>query len=217
MIETKDLTAEQRKQLMDDLKAEQKRSKAERKQAIKDYKNLAELFVTEHIGSLTTHKDVTSKIITRLFEDYQVVLDFKEQIYGQRAQDSYTSTTTDGRASITIGHNITIKFDGTEVVGIEKVKEFISSLADQDDNTKKLTKIVDVALKRNAKTGMLKPAKIIELNSLRDEFNSELFNEGLDIIVASQIRTRTSTFVMGYQYEDLDDGRSLKHEFRFSV
>ncbi|SOS56327.1 conserved hypothetical protein [Tenacibaculum finnmarkense] len=81
----------------------------------------------------------------------------------------------------------------------------------------KLTKIVNIALKRNAKTGFLNPAKIVELNSLRDDFDSPEFDKGLDIIIAAQIRTQNSMYVSGWKYIKQKDGRTSKLEFRFTV
>jgi hypothetical protein len=142
----------------------------------------------------------------------------KAEIYGleKNAQDSHTSTLADGSASITIGYNVTIGFDGTESAGVEIIKEFISSLATDDENVKRLSKMVNTFLKPNAKTGMLNPSKIIELSKLRDEFNNERFSEGIDIILNAQQRRQNSMYVSGWKFIE-HNGLPKKIEFRFTV
>jgi len=96
------------------------------------------------------------------------------------------------------------------------IKSYINSLATDDENVKKLAKMVNTFLKPNAKTGMLNPVKIIELSKLRDEFNSEKFNEGLEIIFNAQQRRQNSMYVSGWKFIDVN-GIPKKLEFRFTV
>ncbi|WP_435138844.1 hypothetical protein [Formosa sp. A9] len=202
------------KQLANAQKAEKERVKNDRKA----YKELSSEFVTRNIDKLIHHNDITAILIETLFKDFEPIKAIKEQVYGNEAQDSHTSTLPDGSASITIGHNVTIKFDGTEAAGVTKIKEFIKSLSDgnNDQNTLKLAKAVDTFLKPNAKTGMLNPSKIIELSKLKDEFNDDRFDDGLDIIFNAQIRTQNSMYVSGWKFIDVD-GVPKKLTFRFSV
>lgn len=216
-INTKNLTAEERAELKKQLAAEEQQEKQKRKDDIKAFKELSEDFVTRNIDSLITYKTTIKDFVVKMFSDYESLKEIKDQVYGKREQDSHTSTLKDGSASITIGHNVVIKFDGTEASGVEMIKEYLASLVDDDENTKKLTQIVDIALKANKKTGMLNPSKIIELNSLRDDFNSQKFNRGLDIIIAAQIRTQNSMYVSGWKYVKIGSNPATKLEFRFTV
>lgn len=212
------LTAAQRLELLAQLDADNKAKKQKLKDDRKAYKELTHEFVNRNIDSLLHHNDVTGIIIEKLFEDYTPVRDLKAQVYGNDPQDSHTSTLPDGSASITIGHNVSITFDGTESAGIQKIRDFIASLSDEnsDSKTKKLAKSVDTFLKLNPKTGQLNPSKIIELSNLRDEFDDERFNDGLDIIFNAQIRTQTSMYVSGWKVITVKD-KPKKLTFRFSV
>ena len=138
--------------------------------------------------------------------------------YGDKVleQDSLTSTLPDGSASITIGYNVSIGFDGTEKTGIQGIKDFIATLADNDENTQKLTQMVNVLLKPN-KLGMLNPSNIIQLNSLRESMKSEKFNDNLDIIVNAQIRIKSTMFVSGWKFIEMPETIKKKLEFRFSI
>ena len=183
----------------------QKTAKAEKEQRKQDratYKELSAEFVNQNINFLTMHHEATEVVIENIFKEYESILALKTQIYGTRTegQDSHTSTLEDGSASITIGWNVSIGFDGTESEGVKKIKDFITSLSDDSEKVKKLSKMVNTFLKPNAKTGMLNPSKIIELSKLRDEFNNNDFDEGLDIIFNAQIRRRNSMYVSGWKY-----------------
>ena len=211
------LSQDEKRQLMNQLLAEEKQKKEKLKNDRKAFKELSAEFVTRNIHTLVNHQNDTEDIIKGLFSDFKEIQELKVQVYGERDQDSHTSTLPDGSASITIGHNVSIKFDGTESSGVEMIMNYINSLETDDENTIKLAKMVKIYLKPNPKTKMLNPSKIIELNKLRDEFNSSKFDDGLDIIFNAQIRTKTSMYVSGWKYIKLEDGRSKKLEFRFAV
>lgn len=211
------LSQDEKRQLMNQLLAEEKQKKEKLKNDRKAFKELSAEFVTRNIHTLVNHQNDTEDIIKGLFSDFKEIQELKVQVYGERDQDSHTSTLPDGSASITIGHNVSIKFDGTESSGVEMIMNYINSLETDDENTIKLAKMVKIYLKPNPKTKMLNPSKIIELNKLRDEFNSSKFDDGLDIIFNAQIRTKTSMYVSGWKYIKLADGRSKKLEFRFAV
>lgn len=217
-INIAELTEEQKKALREQLEAEKKAERVKKEQDRKAYKDLSEEFVTTLIDSLIRHHKETESVVKKIFESYEPVRALKSEIYGVEInkQDSHTSTLKDGSASITIGYNVTIGFDGTEAAGVEKIKNFITSLADDSDKVRKLSKMVNTFLKPNAKTGMLNPSKIIELSKLRDEFNNEEFNEGLDIIFNAQIRRQNSMYVSGYKFVEIE-GVAKKVEFRFTV
>ncbi|AMA49434.1 DUF3164 family protein [Flavobacterium covae] len=214
-----DLTPEERRALIEEAKELDKKEKAEKSENTKVLKELSELFVNQNIDNLVSQHKKVEDFIALLFKDYQVIKELKAQVYGLKInnQDSHTSTLADGSASITIGYNVTIGFDGTESVGVEKIKSFINSLASEDENVKKLSKMVNTFLKPNAKTGMLNPVKIIELSKLRDDFNSEEFNEGIEIIFQAQQRRQNSMYVSGWKFIETEQGTNKKLEFRFTV
>ena len=217
-INLSDLSPEARKKLAQQLKEQNKLEKEKRESNIAAFKKLSEEFVSQNIDPLVHHHEITGALIEKLWSGYKSIKELKADVYGTKIneQDSHTSTLEDGSASITIGWNVSIGFDGTESAGVEKIKEFISSLSTDDENNKKLSAAVNTFLKPNAKTGMLNPAKIIELSKLKSEFNDERFNDGLDIIFNAQQRRQNSMYVSGWKIVELE-GRPTKLEFRFTV
>ena len=210
------LSEVERKELLRTLAADEKAKKKQREEDKVVYKKLSEEYVKTNIDTLINFKTSIDNIGQGLFLDYAAIKGLKAKVYGEKTQDSHTSTLSDGSASITIGYNVSIGFDGTESAGVEKIKNYISSLAANDENTLKLTKMVNTFLKPNSKTKMLNPTKIIELNRLRKEFNDSEFDEGLDIIIEAQFRRQNSMYVSGWKVVD-ENGVAKKQEFRFTV
>lgn len=218
-MDIKNLTADDRKALMAEL-AEQEQQEKEQKAADKKaFKELTAEYVNKHIDKLLKHHRATDGLISGLFADYQAILALKTAVYGTKIgeQESHTSTLPDGSASITIGYNVSIGFDGTEAIGVGKIKEFLQSLANDDATVQKLSKAVNTLLKPAAKTGLLNPVSIIQLSKMRDDFDSELFNEGLDIIFNAQQRRQNSMYVSGWKFITDEQGKAVKMEFRFTV
>lgn len=217
-LDIKKLSADQKAELIAQWAADEKAAKIQLKEDRKAYKDLTYEFVERNIDGLIHHNDITGVIIEKLFKDYTPVMEIKKQVYGDENQDSHTSTLADGSASITIGHNVSINFDGTESSGVQKIRDFIKSLSDDSapEKTKKLVKMVDTFLKEHPKTGMLNPSKIIELSKLREDFNDAEFDDGLDIIFNAQIRVQNSMYVSGWKFIPVN-GIPKKLTFRFSV
>ncbi|MCZ2084134.1 MAG: hypothetical protein LC112_07650 [Flavobacteriales bacterium] len=219
-INLKDLTAEQKRELAQQLKADQKIEKQKREGDLQTFKNLSKDFVNDNIDPLVHHHEITGALIEKLWNDYKPLQKIKSEVYGVKVneQDSQTSTLEDGSASITIGYNVSIGFDGTESAGVAKIMEVIKDLSDEndDDKKKKLAKIAETFLQPNKKTQMLNPAKIIELSKLKADFDDERFDEGLEIIFDAQQRRQNSMYVSGWKFVEVK-GKPVKLEFRFTV
>lgn len=217
-IDIKKLSPEEKKRIAQEIKDEVKTAKIKRDEDLKSFKELSTDFVNKHIDPLVHHHEITGMLIEKLWNDYKPLQAIKKQVYGVKIdnQDSHTSTLEDGSASITIGYNVTIGFDGTESAGVEKIKDFLKSLSNDEENVKKLAAAVNTFLKPNAKTGMLNPSKIIELSKLRTEFNDERFDDGLEIIMKAQQRRQNSMYVSGWKFIEID-GLPKKLEFRFTI
>lgn len=211
------LTPEEKAELHTQFLAEEKEKAEKRKQTKVTYKEMAEGFVNDHIDNLVHHQEITEFIISETTDDFQAIKELKQEAYGVKEQDSHTVTLKDGSASITIGQNVVIRFDGTEGAGVAKIREYLKSLTEDSDNAEKLGKVLDKKLKANVKTGFLNPSAIIDLNSFREEFNNELFSEGLDIIINAQIRTVNSKYIAGWKFIPIDENKTKKLEFRFTI
>lgn len=219
-INLKDLSPEQRKEMVKQAKEITKAEKQEREGNLKTFKELSTNFVNNNIDPLVHHHEITGALIEKLWNDYKPLQKIKSDVYGVKVneQDSQTSTLEDGSASISIGYNVSIGFDGTESAGVAKIMEVIKDLSDEndDDKKKKLAKIAETFLQPNKKTQMLNPAKIIELSKLKADFDDERFDEGLEIIFDAQQRRQNSMYVSGWKFVEVK-GKPVKLEFRFTV
>ena len=220
-IDIKKLSAADKKALKAELAQEEKAEKEKRKADVATLKNIGLEFLNNNIDTLALrHIDMETEV-ARIFKDLSAYIDLKANIYGVEKldQDSHTVTHPEGDCSITIGYNPGISFDGTETAGVQKIMNYLTALSgdENDENAQKLSKAVKFFLRPNFKTGMLNPGRIIQLNQMRKDFNSPEFDEGMDIIVDAQNKTKGSTYVSGYKHIDLGDNRTRKVEFRFTV
>ena len=220
-IDLKNLSADAKKALKAELAQEEKAEKEKRKTDVATLKEIGLEFLTNNIDTLALrHIDMETEV-ARIFKELTGYIDLKASIYGVEKldQDSHTVTHPEGDCSITIGYNPGISFDGTETAGVQKIMNYLTALSgdEHDENAQKLSKAVKFFLRPNLKTGMLNPGRIIQLNQMRKDFNSPEFDEGMDIIVDAQNKTKGSTYVSGYKHIDLGDNRTRKVEFRFTV
>ncbi len=183
----------------DQLAAElKKRSEAKANQR-KEYKNLVEEIVPEQVNRLISLNDHIAKAKTEVYQSLEALMALKQELYSVKSnQRSHAFTTTNGK-TIEIGYRITDGWDDTVTAGEAKVAEFINSLA-KDENSKKLVSTVNRLLKRDANNN-LKASRVIELKSLADEFNNELFNDGVAIILEAY-RPKSSAFYIKATYKD---------------
>lgn len=216
-----ELTADQRKELVQQLKKEEKEKKIKTANSRKALEDLWSEFVIKNVHKFMPIRELVEENILETFSDFEPLSKLIEECYGieKLDQDSFTKTLPDGSFSLTIGYNKTDGFNGNEGLGVDKIKMYMDTLkGDGDnDNLTKLAAALDIFLKPNPVTGMLNPRKVKDLSKLRDMYDSELFNEGIDIIEKAVIYTRTSQFIEGWKFIALESGLTKKVTFRFSV
>lgn len=217
-IDLSQLTDEQRKEL---IKQAKELAKAEKEQKAQDkilLKDLENGFVRENIDFFIDKRGALEDKILVLFGNIEAIIELRAKVYNndKREQDSHTFTLDDGSASIKIGWNVRPTFNGTEAEGIVKIKQYMSSLAGESENEKILMEFLNVALKTDVQ-GNYNPKKVRELNSMRSRANSELFNEGMDIVNEAMQDIRTSRYIRGYKMVDFGNGVQKRVNFNFSI
>lgn len=221
LIDIKKLSPEQKKAFAKQLALEAKEDKQKKQGDIATLKDLQNEFLTKNIDTLVNRQGEMETLVNQLFTDFSDILELKSQVYGldRLEQDSHTITNPDGSASITIGQNVTITFDGSESAGVQKIMNYLTAISGHEDNEdmKKMSETVKLLLKPSMKTKMLNPAKIIQLNAMRATYNSPEFDDGMDIIINAQIRQKGSSYVAGYKFVQVGDIPAVKVEFRFTV
>lgn len=180
-IELEKLSAADRKALMAELLADQKKEKQRKQEDRKAYRAMVDETVPELFKHLAHASEVLTNAKKLVFANTGGLIDLKNSIYGVKDdQQSHTLTTTDSAFSITIGHRVNDGWDDTVSVGVTKVREFLGTLA-TDEQSARLIKTILRLLKPDKK-GMLRASRVIELANLADEIDNPEFSEGMKII-----------------------------------
>lgn len=176
----------------DELQAELKRREEAKTNDREAYKKLVEETVPKALNKLAYASEMLTNAKTETYKFFEDILTLKEKAYGiKEKQMSHTFSCDTGE--ITIGFRVNDGWDDTVNAGIAKVNNFIASLA-KDEGTSKLVDVVLTLLKKDAK-GNLKSNRVLELQKLTKEFNSEEFSDGVDIISKAFKPVRSSWFI----------------------
>ena len=193
------MTAKEKEILKKQLLEEEKQKKAERKAKIEAYKNLVDETV---INSIDKIKNISAQIMMskkEVFDDFKSIMELKAELYGVKDnQQSHTFTTSDGKISITLGNRMLDSFDDTVHTGIEKVKNYIYRVV-QDENSQ-LLEIVNLLLKKD-KNGNLKASRVMELERIAGNIDDAELSEGVQIIKEAWKPQKSRTFIEAY-YKD---------------
>ena len=198
-LDFKNMTDEQKAALKKQILEEEAKEKAERKAKVEGYKSLVDETV---IKAMEKVKGISNQITTikkEVFDDFKSILELKAELYGVKEnQQSHTFTTTDGKISITLGYRMLDSFDDTVHAGIEKVKNYIYRVV-QDEN-RQLLEIVNLLLKKD-KNGNLKASRVMELERIAGNIDDAELSEGVQIIKEAWKPQKSKTFIEAY-YKD---------------
>ncbi len=156
------------------------------------YKQLVTETVPKAIFRLSHASEVLSIAKMETFQFFEDILTLKNEVYGLKEKQRSHTFSTD-TAEITIGYRINDSWDDTVHAGVEKVRNFITSLA-KDKETSTLVDMVFDLLKKDA-NGNLKSNRVLELQKMSSKFNNEEFTDGVDIISKAFKPTRSSWFI----------------------
>ncbi len=159
--------------------AEEERVKAEREQ----YKQLVDEEIDASIPILLSISDEIKKSKSKVMDNFKTILQMKSELFKTKVKDdqrSHTFTNSEGNKRISLGVHVTDGYRDTVEDGIAIVKEYISSLAN-DEKTEALVNMVFRLLARDAK-GTLKASRIVQLRKVAQDVGDERFLEGVRII-----------------------------------
>lgn len=193
-VDLSQLSAAERAELLDQIKLEEKREK----QAVKERRDTYKVLVSETTNDVFKPLVGLSKHILNIkklvFDSYQALIEMKEEIYGvKEGQQSHTFTNIDSTVSVKIGYRATDAYDDTFSSGIEKVKNYMARLTD-NDGAEKFQKILKALLRTDAK-GNLKPSRVMELRQYANEEQDEELSDGVRIIEESYKPVKSCQFV----------------------
>lgn len=215
-VSLNDLSADDRRKLMDELKEEQRAAEEKKNGDRAAYKLSQDEFLERHIPRLLELDASQKGVLANIFGEAEALKKLKADVFGKGdEQDSHTFTHSDGCSSFRIGYNTIIAFDGTQDTGISKVKEYIASLGADDARAKSITKALNILLKAD-KDGNLNPTRVNELSAWKDSENNDLLREGVEIIEKARVNTRTSLYVRGW-CKVKDDEAETRVNFSFTI
>lgn len=211
-IDFNTLTPEQRAELLKqvdpaELKASlaaKEKTKAEDRKA---YKESVNEVVPMFIMSLKMISVALSQCKKDVFEGLKFLLDLKAEAFDiKQGQQTHTFSDDKGN-SIQYGFRVIDDWDDTVNAGVDKIKEFIDSLAN-DENSAKLVNAVNRLLKKDAK-GQLKASRVLELERMADDFNDAKFLDAVDIIKKAYKPVRSAFFIEAYETDAQGKKRSI--------
>lgn len=178
------LTEKEKAELRARIDAEDKAKKQKQQEDRETYKTLTDKFVTTNIKKLQNLSSQMMLIKQEVFRDADLLIDMKDELFKTKVdRRSNTFTTQDGLMSITLGNRVNEGWDDTVNAGIAKVKDYLASLA-KDDDTAALVETVMGLLAKDRK-GNLKASKVLELEKLAQKKQDEMFLDGIAIIRAA--------------------------------
>ncbi len=188
--------------LLEQARAEKAKREAEEKHAedVKAYKDL----VDEAVNATVPEAENVSRMLEQrkagIFERFHGIIAMKEDLYkGSKSMakegrftDSFTNKA--GTARVTLGFNTNDAYDDTYTAGVDKVKEYIQSLA-SDDKSRQLAEMVNTLLMERSKAGQLKAQNVLRLENMANEIGDPTFIDGMKIIRDAYRPERTKQFV----------------------
>ncbi len=176
---------------------ERKAAEAKRKQDREVYAQLVDNEVAHAVGICLSASEDLRGVKQTIYNNFRSVLELKQQLTGvkdkQGEQYSHTFTTSDGKFRITLGNYTVDGYRDTVDDGIAIVKEYIESLA-KDENSKALVNAVLRLLSRD-QAGNIKASRVLQLRKMAEETGNARFIEGVRIIEESYQPTVTKQFI----------------------
>lgn len=193
-INLDNLNADQLAQLEQQLEAKKKADKA-RIQADRDaYTELVDETVRDMVKRLQNLSSEMAAVKAEVFAAFDSIIKTKEELFKVKLdRRSDTFTTSDGQMSIQLGYRTLDAYDDTVDAGIAKVKEYLATLA-KDDNSAALVDTVMSLLAKNRK-GELKASRILELERLATKSGSPEFMDGINTIKNSYKPQKSGQFI----------------------
>lgn len=177
---------------------ERKAAQEKAKQMRTDYVTMVDNEIESAIPVLRELSEDIKTVKQKVYDNFRTILDLKAEMFrlskGKEIDvKSNTFTNSRGDMRITLGAYMLDNYLDTAEDGVAIVKEYISSLA-KDDEIQALVNMVLKLLAKDAK-GTLKAQRIIQLRKIADESGNERFIEGVKIIEDAYKPIPSKTFV----------------------
>ncbi len=193
-INLDNLNADQLAQLEQKLEAKKKADKARIQADREAYSELVDETVRSMVERLQKLSKEMAAVKAGVFAAFDSIIKTKEELFKVKLdRRSDTFTTRDGQMSIQLGYRTLDAYDDTVDAGIAKVKEYLATLA-KDDNSAALVDTVMSLLAKNRK-GELKASRVLELERLAAKSGSPEFMDGINTIKAAYKPAKSGQFI----------------------
>ena len=183
--------------------AQEKKSAEEKRKQERDvYRQLVSEAVDDVFPVLQEESKELAGLKRNTYDRFRKALELKRQIFDVKTeQRSHTFMNADGTRRITLGNHVADGYDNTVEEGIAIVKEFLNSLA-KDDESKALINTILRLMSRDMK-GNLKASRVIQLRRTAEDLGNERLLEGVRIIEESYRPELSKQYIRAeYKNED---------------
>lgn len=207
-MDVSNLTKAQRLELKAQLEAEERAEEANLQRERQSYNAMRDEFVTRTFQSLKQLSGCMQEQKQTIFEESAELDTMQQRLFKVKLdRKSRTLTHSDGHISIKVGNRLNDGWDDSVEIGIEKVREYLATLA-TDEKSARLVNAITSLLAKDQK-GTLKANKVLELEKMANESQDATFLEGLRIIKEAYRPVPTCQFVEVKYKDENDVERSL--------
>ncbi len=195
MTNINELTAEQRSQLLTQLKEQEAAEKAARQAEVDAYKKLVSESVVECFHDCRQMSSMLAERKARIREMFAGAIALKEKLYGvKEGQQSHSFLSEDGNYRIKLGYYVNESYDDTAETGVAMIKEYLNELSKTSVKAQEAVRIVLSLLARDQQ-GNLKMSRIMTLRKHAQESGDERFIRGVDIIMDAYRPVKSKEFI----------------------
>lgn len=193
-MDLNELTPEQQAQLKAQVLEEERQRLAAIDADREAYKALVSEKVDEIFPVLESVSESLSKTKQSIYDEFAEALKIKLDLFQvSDTQNSHTFMNKKGDRRIVLGYNTIDDYDDTVTAGVEKVRQFIASLA-TDEKSKMMADAISRLLASDTK-GNLKPSRVMQLRRMAEQSDDALFLEGIQTIEKAYKPTRSKTYI----------------------
>lgn len=188
------MTKEQRAELKAQLEAEERAENARIEAERETYKQMVDTAVSSAVKKLQLLSAEMMRVKQEVFQEFGSIIDLKNELFKVKLdRKSDTFSTRDGSTTLTLGSRTNEGWDDSVDAGIAKVKEYLATLA-KDENSAALVETVMGLLAKDRK-GTLKANKVLELERLAIKTQDKDFMDGIRIIKDAYRPVPTCQFI----------------------
>lgn len=211
-LKLENLSPEVKAELLKQAAAELERKKELKKSERKKFKEIVSDEVHTLFNVMHQHVEDMRRAKIDIYNSLQTLIKSKCEVFEvEGEQKTHTFSTVDGSKRITIGYRDISDWDGTESAGIEKVKNYIASLA-ADKEKGKAANYLQALLKPD-RAGKLDPRRIMELQKQAEEMNDVDLLDGVTIIMNAYKLVKTAPTLTVEERTDAGKWRNIELNF----